>query len=225
NGFAFEHKTSDNNIIKKMKKLSYPVVVKPKDGRFGRDVYTNIDNEDELINIVQRMKEKTEYEQFIVEEQIDGKDYRLYVVDGKVVGAMLRVPPNITGNGKHSIERLIKRKNRMRRTNPRLIDCPIQIDDELEQYIKRSGYTLDSILADGEKLNLSSKCNISLGGDPIGVLNDISADIKQVAINAMESIDGLVHGAVDILANEDTGQIVVIELNPTAQMGGLLFPI
>src|SRR5699024_9137769 len=103
--------------------------------------------------------------------------------------------------------------------------CPIQIDDELEQYIKRSGYTLDSILADGEKLNLSSKCNISLGGDPIGVLNDISEDIKQVAINAMKSIDGLVHGAVDILANEDTGQIVVIELNPTAQMGGLLFPI
>ncbi|HLR65023.1 MAG TPA: acylphosphatase [Pseudogracilibacillus sp.] len=224
-GFAFDHKTSENSIVKKVNKLTYPLVVKPKDGSFGRDVFTNIQNEDELLNIVQRMKNNTDYEQFMVEEHVEGDDYRLYVVDGEVVGAMLRRPPNIEGNGKHSIERLIKRKNRLRRTNPRLIDCPIQIDDELEQHIKRYGYTTQSVLADGEKLNLSTKCNISLGGDPIGVLHDLSDEIKQIAIDAIKSIDGLVHGAVDVLANETTGEQVVIELNPTAQMGGLLFPI
>src|SRR5699024_8632209 len=80
----------------------------------------------------------------------------------------------------------------------------------------------------GEQIYLSDKANISLGGDPVDVLDNLTEDIKQTAVQAMQSISGLTHGAVDMLISKDSSgekKGYVIELNPTSQLGGILFPI
>ena len=51
--------------------------------------------------------------------------------------------------------------------------------------------------------------------------------MKRTAVEALQAIPGLTHGAVDLIVEKDesgneTGY--VIELNPTAQIGGILFP-
>src|SRR5699024_4218184 len=91
-----------------------------------------------------------------------------------------------------------------------------------------SGYTLDTVPPRGEVIYSSNKGNISLGGDPIDVLNELSDDTKKTAVNALRAIPGLVHGAVDVILDTDENgkeSCSVIELNPTAQLGGILFPI
>src|SRR5699024_9596280 len=136
----------------------------------------------------------------------------------------LREPPNVKGDGKNNIESLIREKNESRQPNPRLSGCPIVLNNEMIDYIKRYNYTIHSVPKLNEIVYLSDKCNVSIGGDPNYVLDKLSGYIKKIAVQALRAIPDLYHGAVDIIyAENKTGY--VLELNPTAQIGGLLFPL
>ncbi len=72
------------------------------------------------------------------------------------------------------------------------------------------------------------KTNVSSGGDPVDVTDTLPEEYKKIAINALKAVDDFPHGGVDIIVNDRSdvkGEAVVIELNPTAQIGGALFPI
>src|SRR5699024_5538697 len=126
------------------------------------------------------------------------------------------------------IDTLIKKKNNGRNTNPRLISCPIHVDYETEVYLNKSNRSLDSVPEENEKVFLTDKSNISSGGDPIDVLDELPEEIKTLAIDTLKAVPGLAHGAVDILVHseksiEKAGH--VLEVNPTAQIGSLLYPL
>src|SRR5699024_5857760 len=55
-----------------------------------------------------------------------------------------------------------------------------------------------------------------------------SAEMKQLAVDALNAIPGLTHGAVDLMietTTEGKEKGFIIELNTTAQLGGILFPL
>lgn len=224
-GKEFTAEASNEEVMEYAAKLGFPVVVKPTNGSFGKGVVTNISSSGELEHTLDYVRTDLNYPEVIVEQYIPGKEYRLYVVDHQVVGAMNRIPANVTGDGINSIQSLIEIKNKERSLNPRLISCPIPVNKEVEVFIARKGYTLDSVPDNGDYIALSEKTNISTGGDPIDVFDSIPAYVKEAAINALHEIPGLEHGAVDLIVHEETEEPYVIELNPTANLGGLLFPI
>lgn len=224
-GKQFKEQDPNEAIVEYVSELDYPVVVKPTDGSFGRGVIANITSEGELEYSLQYVRGELNYKDIIVEQYIPGKEYRMYVVGDKVVGAMNRIPPNIVGDGINSVKSLIELKNEERSLNPRLVSCPIVVNEELEDYIGRNGFKLDTVLEANKKLFLSNKTNISLGGDPIDVLDDISENVKKEVVKAIQGIPDLCHGAADLIVHEDTNKVYVIEINPTAQLGGLLYPI
>src|SRR5699024_10873161 len=98
-------------------------------------------------------------EDIIVEQYIDGHDYRVYVIENEVVGAILRVPPNIIGDGKSTVEELIKIKNKDRMRNPRLMDCQININNDFLEYLIKSGFNLNSVPKKNEIVYFSEKAN------------------------------------------------------------------
>src|SRR5699024_1317459 len=111
---------------------------------------------------------------------------------------------------------------------PRLIDCQININNDFLEYLIKSGFQLNSIPKKNEIVYFSEKANISLGGDPIDVLDELTENAKDTAIKALKAIPGLSHGAVDLMigkVNNQKNDAYVIELNPTAQLGGILYPI
>lgn len=210
------------------KKLGFPLVIKPTDGSFGRDVFTEIETEEQLIEALKTIQQDDRNKHVIVEQHIPGTDYRIYVVGDQAVAAMIRVPANVIGDGKKTVEQLIHEKNEIRKQNPRLMSCLIEIDDSLMQFIKRSGYQLDSVLEKGKQLFLTDKANISTGGDPITVTETLDEAVMNTAIRALNAVPGLAHGAVDIIVDERKPieeAATVIELNPTSQIGGLLYPM
>ncbi|HLR72554.1 MAG TPA: hypothetical protein VK085_14130 [Pseudogracilibacillus sp.] len=226
-GKQFTREDSEQAIIEYADKLGYPVVIKPTDGSFGRGVMSDISSEGELKFALEYLRNELEENEIIVEKYIPGNDYRLYIVGADVVGAIWRVPPNIVGDGINSIKALIDIKNSERKLNPRLANCPIKIDQETIDYIRRSGYTLESVPEKDEVIYTNDKGNVSIGGDPIDVLDELSDEVKETAVAALQAIPGLTHGAVDlIIAKDESGKEAgyVIELNPTAQIGGILFP-
>ena len=224
-GKQFKEDDPNEVILEYAHKLGYPVVVKPTDGSFGRGVIANITSSGELEYSLDYVRNELGFKDVIIEQYVPGKEYRMYVVGNEVVGAMNRIPPNIIGDGINSIRSLIELKNEERSLNPRLVSCPIIVNEEVESYIGRYGFTLDTVLEKGKQLLLSDKTNISLGGDPVDVLDEIADDVKEEAIKAIQLIPGLHHGAVDLIVHQDTGKVYIIEINPTAQLGGLLYPI
>ncbi|MCZ2992061.1 hypothetical protein NYY86_28400, partial [Acinetobacter baumannii] len=48
----------------------------------------------------------------LVEEFLNGTEYRFFVLNNRVYAVLLRIPANVKGDGKHTIEELVVQKNR-----------------------------------------------------------------------------------------------------------------
>jgi cyanophycin synthetase len=227
-GGRFTEEHNDEDVFEAALKMGFPLVIKPTNGSLGNGVITNILDETRLKRSIDYVRNELNYKDVIVERYYPGDEYRIYVVEDKVIAAYNRVPANVVGDGIHTIEELIEIKNTERKRNPRLFSCLIEMDEEIRNTIEKAGYTLESIPAKGEHLFISQKSNISAGGDPIDVTDELPQEIRKIAINAVKAIPGLHHGGVDIIIDKDkpiSEGAVVIEINPTAQIGGILFPI
>lgn len=226
-GEKFLEHDSDEKIKEYVNSIGYPVVIKPLDGSFGNGVITNIDNEQKLHDAISYVRSRLGYREVLVERYVPGREFRIYVVGDKAVGAINRIPPNVLGDGQSTIEELIQKKNNERAKNPRLVSCPIQINDETNKFLSYKRLDIDSILPENQLLYLSEKSNVSLGGDPVDVLDELPEKILNLAVQAIKAIPNLFHGAVDIIwdKSEKESQGVIIEVNPTAQLGGILFPM
>ena len=227
-GKGFSESTTDEELIEYSKTIEFPIVFKPTNASLGDGVVTNINSQQELLEAIKYVRHDLGYGEVILEQHVHGPEYRLYVVDGKVVAAYNRIPANITGDGVHTIEELIARKNYERRQNARLNSCLIHIDVELVEFIEEKGYDLTSIPPKDEYIPLREKTNVSIGGDPIDVTDQISEDTKQIAIDTLKAFPGLTHAGVDIIINENKNlkdPAYVLEINATAQIGGILYPL
>ncbi|MBU9722715.1 MULTISPECIES: ATP-grasp domain-containing protein [Bacillaceae] len=222
-GKCFKINDSFDEIVNYANKLGYPVVLKPTTGSGGKGVVSDIKSEHMLKNALSSFKKGSK--DIILEKFYSGKEVRVYVIGNKIVGAINRVPAHVIGDGKKSIYQLIQDKNRDRKRIPHLYNRPIIIDDEVTFLLKSRGYTLDSILKEGEKIFIRSVSNVSLGGDPIDVTDDLSDSIKDLAIKATKSIPGLVQCGVDIIIDNSKNTGVILELNTKPGIGSHLFPL
>lgn len=223
-GKKFNGEISNQEIIDYAEKLGFPLVIKPIDGSFGEGITANIANISEFTEALKYTRHQQNYKNIIVEKHITGEDYRLYVVGDQVVSAVHRTPPYVVGDGKSTIKKLIKIKNKKRLANPHLASRLIDIDREVINLINRSGYTLKSILKKGEHLLLRSKSNLSAGGDAHEKLDQLNDRIKSIAVEAVKAIPELHHGGVDLIIAQDQSYATVIEINATAHIGSSLFP-
>lgn len=227
-GKGFPEEATDEEVIAFSKTIEFPIVFKPTNASLGDGVVTNINSNEEFLHALHYVRHELGYGEVIVEQHVHGPEYRVYVVKDKVVAAYNRIPANITADGIHTIEELIDMKNYERRQNARLNSCLIHVDVEIIDFIEKKGYSLTSIPPKGEYIPLRQKTNVSTGGDPIDVTDDISEDIKQIAIDTVKTFPGLNHAGVDIIINENKNlkdPAYVLEINATAQIGGILYPL
>ena len=225
-GKSFSEDVKNTKIIDYAKEIGFPVVIKPTDGSYGRGVLTGIENEEQLKQALDHLRDEQGYRNVLVEHHVPGDEYRIYVVGDKVAGVIKRIPANVVGDGKNTIRSLIATKNKEKVKNPRLITCLITVDQMMIDFIEKQDYTLESIPVQGEQVFLNGVSNVSKGGDPIGVTDELPIEVKDLAVQALHIIPGLEHGAVDVIfdASNPAVDATVLELNPTAQIGGLLFP-
>ncbi|WP_449355106.1 acylphosphatase [Virgibacillus natechei] len=222
-GKDFNEEVSDIEIIEYAKTLGFPVVLKPINGKLGKGVIPNILNIEDFSRSLSYVRGKLGYFEVIVEQYIPGDEYRLYVIDGKVIGAIKRVPANIIGDGHSSIKELINRKNKNRQDNPNLRSRPIKVDSEVKKYIQQVGYNLNSIISQNEQIYLRKNSNISSGGEPIDVTDKMSNKIKNIAIKTADAIPGMIQCGVDVIINNISA--VVLEVNTKPGIGSHVFPI
>ena len=96
--------TENLNLIK-LSKINYPIVVKPTNGTQGRNVITDIYDNDQLVNTLPKFRKN---DKILIEEQVTGKNYRILVFNGKIIDIIERIPPFVKGDGVNTLEKLIE---------------------------------------------------------------------------------------------------------------------
>lgn len=224
-GKMFKSSVSKQEIIAYAEELGTPLVVKPTDGNAGRGVFANIQDINSLPEIIHHVREELEFEDIIVEKYYPGEEFRIYVIEDRVLGAMNRRPANVIGDGVHTIRQLIHRKNDIRKANPHLTSRLIKIDREIETMLERLDYTFDTIPEKDELVYLREKSNLSTGGDAIDVTELLTPELEKIAINAGKAIPGLSHYGVDMIVDQENNTGVILEVNARPGLGGHMFPI
>jgi len=224
-GKYFKKEDSSKDVKEFADILDFPVVLKPSNSNLGKGVIPNIQNEKELDSALKHVRNELGFQDIILEEFVPGEEFRIYVIGGKVIGAINRIPANITGDGKSTIKELISKKNEERKNNPNLRGRPIKIDSEAKKYIGQANYTINSILKENERLFLRKNSNISSGGEPIDVTDELSEDIKKIASDTSKAIPGLIQCGVDIIVDKENNRGAVIEVNTRPGIGSHLYPM
>src|SRR3954469_1142531 len=92
-----------------LEEIQFPLVVKPVDGNHGRGITTNITTAADAIAAYVIATEVSD--EIIVEEFIQGLDYRFLVIDFKLVAVAKRTPAMVMGDGVLTIQQLIDQTN------------------------------------------------------------------------------------------------------------------
>ena len=100
------------------------------------------------------------HEGYIVEKFITGDDYRLLVINHVLVAAAIRTPAHVVGDGKSTVQELVDKVNEdpRRGYGHENVLTMITINDLTKTIIKDAGYTVDSIIPEGERLILKGYC-------------------------------------------------------------------
>jgi cyanophycin synthetase len=146
--------------------VGYPLVIKPVDGNHGRGITVDIQNYDDALLAFRNAKESSRSGAIIVEKFITGDDYRLLVINNVLVAAAIRTPAHVIGDGKSTVQELIDDVNKdpRRGYGHEKVLTQITTNDLTKTIIKDAGYSLDSVITDGERLILKDTANLSTGG-------------------------------------------------------------
>lgn len=192
---------SEEGLKDTIRWIKYPIVIKPVDGNHGRGITADINNWEDALEGFKRAKEISS--RVIVERYIVGEDYRLLVIDYKLVAAAKRTPAGITGDGKHSIQELIDIVN----SDPRRgyghekVLTQITVDNMTKTIIKDAGMTLKTVLSEGEWMGLKDTANLSTGGTSTDV-TDIVHPYNVFMAERIARIIGLDICGIDIMTTD-----------------------
>jgi len=204
----------------------FPCVLKPVKGAHGKRVFAKIESLDEFEEILPLSFGNPGKRDILVEEFIEGKDYRFLVVDNQVSAVMERIPAHVIGDGKSSIRQLIKKFNQNPLVGKRYEKpmCRIRVDGEVRRILKKQEKKLSSIPKEGERVFLRQNANISTGGIGKDVTNKVSQELKDIAIKAAKII-GLKITGVDIIYNPKENKGYLLELNDCPGIDIHHFPV
>ena len=199
-----------------IKKIGYPIVIKPLDGNHGKGASINVnDYETAVIGLEYAQKYSRKV---IVEKYITGFDFRVLVINHKMVAAARRVPAHVVGDGELNLQELIDKEN----TDPRRgyghenVLTEIDVDKDTNELLEKLNYTLETIPQKGEIVYLKSTANLSTGGTSIDVTDMIHPENVQMA-ERVSRIIGLDVCGIDIMAENLT--------QPLKESGGAILEV
>ncbi|SES20338.1 ATP-grasp domain-containing protein [Salipaludibacillus aurantiacus] len=224
-GVKFSDDRTDDDIVSEAGTIGFPLVLKPTNGSGGKGVIVNITSEEELRRGLAYVRQQLHFKDVIIEKFVKGEEYRVFVLEGQVLGAVNRLPANVIGDGKKTIGQLIEEKNEERKMVPHLYNRPIKLDKQFYNTTRALGITLNTVPGKGERVFLKRVSNISAGGDPVDVTDTLTEEMKDIAAAAVKAVPGLTHCGLDMIVDRENNTAAVIELNTRPGLGSHLFPI
>ncbi len=198
-------------------KLACPVAIKPAGSNQGKGVTLNITDPaavERAFAIAAAFDKRV-----LVEEFIPGRQYRLCVVNGKMVAAAERIPAYVMGDGVHRVSELVAIVNRdpLRGDGHERPLTKIQIDPVAAMVLARQGLTPQTVPEADRVVYIRENANLSTGGTAVDVTDAVHPDNVLLAERAAVLL-GLDIAGVDVVAADIARPVresggVVIEVN------------
>lgn len=145
------------------KQHGFPLVVKPNVSGYSRGSHFPITNFVELWKAL--IAVKIWWPTSVVEQYLQGKNYRVVVVKDDIMSAIERTPPYVTGDGEKNIAALIDEENRIREEMQLFPTIyPISKGQRTVNYLARSRMTLETVPQPDQQVMLYNKVALSPGG-------------------------------------------------------------
>ena len=182
------------------KSIGFPVIVKPNSKSQGSGV-AKVHNREQFYKAMRSIFRADHVA--LVQQFMTGNDYRVVVLDGKVISAYQRLPLSVVGNGKLSVRELLEKKQRSFDRNKR--DTKIDfLDPRIAEKLKSASLTMESVISNGRKLFLLDNANLSTGGDAFDVTETIHPSFKKIAAKITSDmglrfcgVDFMIDGTID----------------------------
>ncbi|NEQ97678.1 MAG: hypothetical protein F6K30_13330 [Cyanothece sp. SIO2G6] len=166
-------------------KLTYPIVAKPESGSLSQNVFPNLQSLDQL-KVAAAMIEASGAE-IKLESHINGRDYRVLIINHQYAGCVERRPANVTGDGIHTIRQLFHLRNqeagRGDRYEAHTTLHQLVFDQTSRSLLDQAGYTLETVLPLGEMFYLQTKITASTGSDYVDCTDQLHPSIVQQCID------------------------------------------
>lgn len=186
--------------------LPVPVVVKPRAGVHGLGVSTDLRTESEVRTAIATLNTtKFRGKSFVVEEFVQGDDYRLLVVGDRVVSVVLKRAASVVGDGFSTVVELVLQKNRWRLEHPHGRGCLLELGRDSAYWLAKQGLTQDSVPEKGQVVRLGSAGNIAAGGESVEVLDETHESLLDLAVRAVQAFPGIDHCGLDIMGDHRVG--------------------
>ncbi|OGG79688.1 hypothetical protein A3A39_01675 [Candidatus Kaiserbacteria bacterium RIFCSPLOWO2_01_FULL_54_13] len=183
------------------RKLGFPVIVKPNEGSHGMGVFL-VHNRRQFYRAIKFIFKEDRVA--LVQKLVQGKDYRIVVLDTKVISAYERIPLSIVGDGRSSIKELLKKKQKRFRAGSR--DTRIHLDDlRIAHKLAYQNLALRSVPERGKRIYLLDNANLSSGGDAVDVTKPVHPEFKKLAVKLTRDM-GLRFCGVDLMVEGDIRQ-------------------
>ncbi|GEM_PF-1571851 len=203
-----------------------PLVLKPQSGEKGGGVHVGVRGRREFNRAFNEVSK--DGARVLVEQFCGGVEHRCVVVDGKLISVVRRRPASVLGDGEHSVEELIKLKNKDRKgNNPKApAHKLLKLGAEELRTLRKQKLKRESVPARGQRVYLRETSNLATGGDAIDATSEVSAGERKFIEKAAAAIPDLRFAGLDVLLPRDgNGEApVVIEINHAPGIRGPHFP-
>ena len=192
---------SERGMKEVVESLGFPVVIKPISGNHGRGITTNVTSMEEAVEAFKAAKEVSR--SVIIERYITGEDFRILVIDYKMVAAAKRKPAHVVGDGKSTIQELIDKVNEdpRRGYGHENVLTLIKVNEMTQNILESKGLTLESVLPKGEECKLKDTANLSTGGTATDVTEIVHPENVFMA-ERIARIIGLDICGIDIMTDD-----------------------
>ena len=206
--------TSAEDAIEAAHILGGPVVIKPRFGNQGKGVTVNIRTAAEITAAYAAAG--TFGGEILIETFLPGRDFRCLVVGNQLIAAARREPPQVYGDGEHTIRALVEAENRdPRRSSGHATSLTIiRLDEIALATLAAQGYAAESIPAKGVRVVLRNNSNLSTGGTATDVTDEVHPELAARAIDAARAV-GIEVCGVDVVCE-------TVQKPLEAQSGGIV---
>jgi cyanophycin synthetase len=195
--------------------LGLPVVVKPREGNYGRGVSINLSTRESVLKAFELAN--AERDGVLVEQCIHGLHHRVLVVGNRVVAVAKGEPDQVVGDGVHTVSELVDLANaKPERGDPQTHQLSrLELDPIALELLAQHGYSPTSVPP------ASATVVLHYNGDPtIDVTPQLHPSTAKAAILAAQTV-GLNIAGIDIVAEdiarpleEQRGGILEVNASP-----------
>lgn len=181
--------------------IGFPLVVKPNDGSQGVGVSV-VHTEEDLLQAINQIL--ANHPIALIQSLVAGNDYRIVVLDGKIMAAYHRIPLNVIGDGQSTIQELFEAKRLQLEQSHRSINVSLTSQRVISK-LADQGLTSQSVIAPNQQVFLLDNANLSAGGDAVEVTEQMHPEFRRVCGHMAQDM-GLRYCGVDLMIQGNISQ-------------------